>query len=204
MFVLILAASSAFALPSANVEVARTVNRSLPNWVERQDRWTAAELRVFVDPKGTILQCDVERFAGHGDVAKVMCGILVNRRIKPGKDFAGAEAFGLTRVVVVASAGPSTDLPSKLGRLDAEGLVLSVNRLPLADDGSAITHFPLNLQIDEAGSVVACESSAERPEAYVAVACQQAAERGFDAMTAGGGTVPYVRSFEIVFELDGD
>ena len=94
MFLPILAAAASFSTPSVDVKVAMEINRNLHRSVDRQRKWTAAEIEVFADPKGKVLTCEVRRFLPHEDVADEMCRVLIGSRVVPAKNFQGGKGAG--------------------------------------------------------------------------------------------------------------
>ena len=178
------------------------VNRNLPARVDRERKWTAAELEVFADPKGEVLTCEVRRFVPHEVVAEEMCKVLIGRRVVPARNLAGEKTYGLGLMIIVVDKDGASNLAARLGGLRQDGMVLTVSRLPEGSEETPEARLPLDLEIDTQGEVARCEGPEDMPEAFREVACEQAAAQGFDVMTgAGGNAVPYVRHFDIVFEL---
>ncbi|WP_146029809.1 hypothetical protein [Erythrobacter sp. SAORIC-644] len=202
MFLPILAAAASFSTPSVDVNVAMEINRNLHRSVDRQRKWTAAEIEVFADPKGKVLTCEVRRFLPYEDVADEMCRVLIGSRVVPAQDFQGEKSYGLVLMMVAVDNDGESNLAARLGGLQQDGIVLTVSQLP---DSMSATRLLLDLVIGADGKVSRCEGHGNGPEAFRAVACEQASANGFDVRAdANGNAVPYVRNFEVTFELAAD
>ena len=178
------------------------VNRNLPARVDRERKWTAAELEVFADPRGEVLTCEVRRAVPHEDVAEEMCKVLIGRRVVPARNFAGEKSHGLGLMIVVVDKDGTSNLAARLGSFQQDGMVLTVSRLPADFEGTPEARLPLDLEIGTQGEVARCEGPEDMAEAFREVACEQAGAQGFDVRTgAEGYAVPYVRRFDIVFEV---
>jgi hypothetical protein len=193
--------ATAFALPKASVADARHMVHSLPARFDREKKWTSADLRIFVDPKGRILECKVVNYAGFEDVAKTMCDIYRTRRIKSAKDLTGQAAYGLTVVRVGFHNSPS-DPPPDLGPLYSEELILTVDRLPTNGAGEPVNSYPIGLVIGPEGRVTACKALDALPETLAGIGCAQSAGSVFEVMkNPDGDPVSYVRKINVTFEL---
>ncbi|UYH53759.1 hypothetical protein N6L26_06650 [Qipengyuania sp. SS22] len=202
MFLPFLAAAVSFATPSFEVRDAKHVNDNLPGWVDRERKWTAARLEVFADPKGKVLSCEVRHSVPHEDVAEEMCAVLIGHRIEPARNFAGKRGYGLGRIITIVDADGRSGLASRLGRIQQDGIILTVNRLPEDAEGAPQSGIELGLEIGMQGEMVRCEALTELPDAFGEVACEQAGAQEFQIRTdADGNAVSYLRRFDINFEL---
>lgn len=202
MLLTVLAAAAAFSTPSADVAIAAAINRAMPDWVDRERKWTAAELEVFSDRDGRVLTCAVRRFVPHEVVASEMCKALIGRKLKPARDFDGDRAFGLGLMIVTVDSDEGTGVGKALGGIQGDGIVLTVNRLPADPTGAPQTKLSLQLEIAPEGTITRCELSKISAEALRKLACEQASTHAFGARTdANGNPVSYVRNFSVEFEL---
>ena len=194
---LALGASAAFALPGANAQLARYVQQHAPKSVDDEGRWAAAAVRVFVDPKGKILECELKRFAGDGEVARQLCGSMIGQRMSAPRDFSGRTVHGFGNMTVSVAPGSKRVPSGILGLTESEHVELQV-----AGKNTISTRIPesfdLNLLVSADGSVQGCQAREKVTPALVDAACKQVSFKAFSRKSgADGAAVPYIQMYSV-------
>ena len=195
---LALAAASAFVLPKADVKLATFIQSHSPKSVDREGKWAACEIEVFVDPKGKVLECTPKRIVGDAELARTMCSLTIGKRMSPARDFSGIPVHGLSRMVVGVSPGSQPNPYGRLGKVENERLEITLSRLPSGN--SAPILYGINLAIDETGAVKICRSSIKFDATLEGIACSQAVTTKFTTKIGSAGEpVTYIRSLVVEF-----
>lgn len=195
MSLIALAAASSFVLPQADMRMAEYFESHAPKSVEREGRWAAADVEVFVDPKGRVLECAVKRVVGDSDLAQTMCSLSVGQRMTSPRDFGGKPVHGLGRTVFGIAPDSQPNPYRKLGMPENERLEIAADQLPV--DASASTQpFDLRLVINELGAVNACQPAVKVSAPVESISCQLASSLTFPRkLSKDGRPVKYVRSY---------
>ena len=193
-----LAAAAGFSLPHADIRLAEYIQRHTPSSVDKEGIWTAAEVEVFVDPTGKILECSPKRITGNIELAGTLCSISIGQKMTPPHDFSGRPVHAASRMIFAAFPNNTPSPSGRIGRVENERLEISVR--PGGIDWHSIPLLGLQLFIDEKGAVASCAVVTEVSTEIKNVACQQASAQRFPARTgASNQPVPYIRSLIVVF-----
>lgn len=196
-------AAAAIQLPVETDKTSRQVTRRSPT-ISRENI-TAAVVDLWIDPDGWVIECKLSRFLGTEQIAVETCGAAAGAKLQPARDASGNAVYGFYRTGILAFPPGWEPVASQMSRnlkmLDRHvDLVISLNAIP--DDLASGRLLPLNLMIDQSGTVVACEPGEGANPNWWSVACEQATQAEWDRRTSLSGTpVNYVRNIVVEFQV---
>jgi len=193
-----LAAAAGFSLPHANVTLADYIHRHAPSSVDERGIWAVAEVEVFVDPEGKILECSPKRVTGDVALAGTLCSISIGQKLTPPHDFYGRPVHAASRLIFTAFPDHDNNPSGALGHIENDTLQISVR--PGGRDWASVPLVNLHLLIDAKGSVASCAVITDVSTDIKSVACQQASAQPFPARIGEAKQpVPYIRSLVVQF-----
>ena len=194
-----LAASILVSAPS--LDVANEMFATISNQVDAQQTYVMATVNLWIDPTGTIVECQKGRAVGTREIAAGFCSMLLGRQIDAPRDEHDRPTYAY--VPYTMSGFAASRMPQSDAVIDA---LLALPNVGDADERLQVSHpsvaqgtrFYVNLAIAADGSVTACERAKSLPRRLVKPACAAARARTFAVRTASGQAVSYVRKVRLV------
>ncbi|MEL6530982.1 MAG: hypothetical protein AAGK01_12910 [Pseudomonadota bacterium] len=194
--------ASALQLPTSTETTARHLLRGMK--FETEEQTAAARASLWINAKGKVRDCKLIGFVGDEIIAKRMCEKIIGARFSPAIDRDGNAAYSMFTTVLGASGGSVHRSGTGMNWLKGNGsladVVVSVESMPKELAWNPL--IELNVLIDGAGSIVACEAGEYRKPEWVRAACNQATAQVFEERASDQGLpISYVRNIGVKFEL---
>lgn len=194
-----LAASLVVAVPS--LDVANYMFATIRDRVEAEQTYVMATVNLWIDPTGSIVECQTGRAVGSQEIAWRFCSMLLGRQIEVPRDEHGRPTYAY--VPYTMSGFAASRVSQSEAVIDA---LLAIPNAGDPDERLAVSHpsvkdenrYFVDLSIAADGSVTGCERSKNLPRRLLASACAAAKEKRFAVRTASGQAVPYVRKVRLV------
>lgn len=199
MSAILILAASALAAPEMRAIATEQIFRATPTI----SRSAGAILVIHIDPRGAVITCSVEEFAGLPEDAEKFCGKLRKVRFKPAVAPDGSPANSRSSVLLSQADGHQS-INEEIRRLSMKPDLVRKLTAP-GERTSPFSDVGVTLWIAANGSVAECAPSKVSPPQLATAACEQAMPLTFEPDTTfGTPATPYVRSLMIRFERTAD
>ena len=186
-------------VPSFGLDEARYVHGKMPNSIDRDGTWVAANVELWVDVDGRVDICNLGVFVGDDQLAQRICPILADRKLDRGRGAEGQPSASRIRTRILVSPSDLPNLQTRMiASLDRVGGLFLLDSTANAEKEAKVT---VAIEVAYDGSVKACDAGRKKADRrLIELACQMASERDHAVYRTGNGAAAdYVTSFTVQF-----
>ena len=186
-------------VPRFGLDEARYVHGKMPNSIDRDGTWVAANVELWVNVDGRIETCNLGTFVGDGQLAQRICPILADRKLDRGRGAEGQPSASRIRTRILVSPSDVPNLQTRMiSSLDRAGGLFLLDGTAYAEKEAKVT---VAIEVAYDGTVKACgEGRNKADRRLIELACQMASERDHAVYrTDNGEAADYVKSFTVQF-----